>query len=257
MMATIDFGTTAQDYGRYRHGFPAALFDRLAAFDVGLPGQRVLDLGTGTGTLARGFARRVCTVTGLDPAAPMLEQARRLDEEASVRVEYVVGRAEETGLPDASFDVVSAGQCWHWFERGRAAREAYRLLIPGGRLVIAHYDWLPLPGNVVEATEQLIIRHNPRWKDAAGGTGIYPLWPVDVAVAGFGEIETFTFDAPAVYSHEAWRGRIRASAGIAASLPPDRVEAFDRELAALLAERFPEDPMATPHRVFALVCRRS
>src|SRR5215213_4575476 len=69
MMATIDFGKTAQDYGRYRHGFPAALFDRLAAFDVGLPGQRVLDLGTGTGTLARGFARRGCTVTGLDPAA--------------------------------------------------------------------------------------------------------------------------------------------------------------------------------------------
>jgi SAM-dependent methyltransferase len=186
----------------------------------------------------------------------MLEQARRLDEEAGVRVEYVVGTAEGTGLPDASFDVVSAGQCWHWFKREQAAREACRLLVPGGRLVIAHYDWLPLPGNVVEATEQLIIRHNQRWKDAAGGTGIYPLWPIAVAVAGFGDIETFTFDEPAVYSHEAWRGRIRASAGIAASLPPDRVEVFDRELAALLAERFPDDPLVTPHRVFTLVCRK-
>ena len=52
----IDFGKTAQDYGRYRAGFPSALFDRLATFDIGTTGQRVLDLGTGTGTLARGFA---------------------------------------------------------------------------------------------------------------------------------------------------------------------------------------------------------
>src|SRR5215217_4819901 len=172
MMATIDFGTTAQDYGRYRHGFPDALFDRLVAFGVGLPGVRVLDLGTGTGTLARGFARRGCTVTGLDPAAPMLEQARRLDEEASVRVEYVVGWAEETGLPDASFDVVTAGQCWHWFDRPKAAQEVRRLLAPNGCLVIAHFDWIPLPDNIVEATEKLIEQHNPEWR-MSGGRGMY------------------------------------------------------------------------------------
>ena len=42
-----------------------------------------------------------------------------------------------------------------------AALEARRLLAPSGRLVIAHFDWLPLPGNVVEATEALIKAHNP------------------------------------------------------------------------------------------------
>ena len=54
----VEFGRTARDYGRYRAGFPDLLFEELAARGVGLAGQRVLDLGTGTGSLARGFARR-------------------------------------------------------------------------------------------------------------------------------------------------------------------------------------------------------
>lgn len=250
----IDFGKTAQDYGRYRAGFPDALFERLAQRGIGRRGQQVLDLGTGTGTLARGFARRGCLVTGLDPAVPLLEEARRLDAEAGVMIRYVVATAEDTGLPPAEFDVVTAGQCWHWFDRARAAREARRLLLPGGWLVIAHFDWIALPGNVAEATEHLILTHNPRWA-LARGTGIYPAWPRDVAIAGFRSIETFSFDVDAIYSHEAWRGRIRASAGVAASLPPEGVTAFDAELAATLRARFPDDPLPVPHRVFALVCR--
>ena len=53
------------------------------------------------------------------------------------------------------------------------------------------------------------------------------------------------------FSHADWRGRIRASAGIRASLPPEAVERFDIELAAVLAERFPDEPLAVPHRVWA------
>lgn len=250
----IDFGRTAEDYGRFRAGFPEAFFERLAAFGIGRPGQRLLDLGTGTGTLARGFARRGCRVTGLDPSAALLAEARRLDEQAGVDVRQVQATAEETGLPAASFEVATAGQCWHWFDRPRAAQEVRRLLAPGGRLVIAHFDWLPLPGNVVEATERLIERHNPAWK-MGGGSGLYPAWLRDVAVAGFREIETFSFDVEVPYRHEAWRGRIRASAGVAASLPPEEVARFEADLQRLLAERFAADPLQVPHRVFAVVCR--
>lgn len=252
----IDFGKTAADYGRHRAGFPDALFERLATFGVVVRGQRILDLGTGTGVLARGFARRGCVATGLDPSAPLLDQARRLDREAGVEISYVSATAETTGLPDASFDVVSAGQCWHWFDRPRAALEVRRLLVPGGRLVIAHFDWIPLPGNVVEATEQLIERHNPEWK-LGGQNGVYGPWLRDVAVAGFSDIETFSFDIDVPYTHEAWRGRIRASAGIAASLSADAVATFDDDLRQLLAAQFPAEPLQTLHRVFAVVCRSS
>jgi SAM-dependent methyltransferase len=223
----VDFGKTAQDYGRHRAGFPEALFERLAAFGIGRRGQRVLDLGTGTGTLARGFALRGCAVTGLDPSAPLLDEARRLDREAGVSICYVTATAEQTGLPDAGFDGVSAGQCWHWFDRAKAALEVRRLLVPQGWLVIAHFDWIPLPGNVVEATERLIEKHNAEWK-WGGGTGIHRAWLRDVAVAGFGNIETFSFDVSVAYTHEAWRGRLRACSGAGAIFGRAAVHAASR-----------------------------
>jgi len=250
----INFGKTAQDYSKHRAGFPPAFFERLVAFGVGLPGQRVLDLGTGTGTVARGLAQRGCDVTGLDPSAELIDQAKRLDEAAGVTIHYLQATAEKTTLPAASFDVVTAGQCWHWFDRPKAAQEVRRLLVPDGYLVIAHFDWLPLPGNMVEVTERLIKQYNPAW-NMDGGTGLYPAWLTDVAVAGFQNIETFSFDLPVSYSHEAWRGRIRASAGVAASLPPDKVAQFDTDLAQLLVAQFPDDPLAVPHRVFAVICQ--
>jgi SAM-dependent methyltransferase len=249
-----DFGATAGDYARHRAGFPDSLFERLAALVIGRAWQTVADLGTGTGSLARGFARRGCRVIGIDPAPEMLQAARALDADAGVRVEYRVARAERTGLPDAACDVVTAGQCWHWFDRPRAAAEVARILRNDGALVIAHFDWIPLAGNVVRATEELIEQRNPAWK-MGRGLGVHPLWLRDLGEAGYRELETFSYDMQVPYTPEAWRGRIRASAGVGASLSAEQTEGFDRELALLLASRFPGALLPIPHRVFAVVAR--
>jgi hypothetical protein len=84
---------------------------------------------------------------------------------------------------------------------------------------------------------------------------MYPAWAADVAGAGFVNIDTFSYDVLVTYSHEAWRGRTRASAGVSASLPEDAVKRFDAEHATLLADRFPAEPLMVPHRVWALVAR--
>jgi SAM-dependent methyltransferase len=246
-----DFGRTASDYALHRAGFPAQLLDRLAARGIAPPGARVVDLGTGTGSLARLFAGRGCVVTGVDIAAALLEQARRLDREAGVKVAYVEAPAEATGLPGGEFDVVSAGQCWHWFDRPAAAREVARLLADGGRAVIAHFDWLPIAGNVVAATEQIILRYTPTWP-FADRAGLYPQWLVDLQSAGFTGIETFSFDVAVPYSHEAWVGRVRASAPVSGTLDEDGVRACSHELTAMLRERFAEEPLAVPHRLWAV-----
>jgi len=130
--------------------------------------------------------------------------------------------------------------------------EAARVLRRGGVLVIAHFDWLPLKGNVVEATEQLIEEHNPAWR-MGGGMGMYPRWLRELGEGGYRHLESYSYDTDAIYTPESWRGRIRASAGVGASLPPDGVAAFDAELAAILRERFPGDRLAIPHRVFTLI----
>ena len=84
-----NFGAAASDYGKFRAGFPDSIFDRLAAFGIGAKPQTIVDLGTGTGTLARGFALRGCHVIGVDPDERMLSQARELDLQHSVSVTYV------------------------------------------------------------------------------------------------------------------------------------------------------------------------
>src|ERR1700744_4459025 len=115
MLATapveFDYGRTAQDFARHRAGFPPSLFERLRPLGLGIPGQRVLDLGTGTGSLARGFARSGAIVTGLDVSPLLLEQARALDRAEDLHIDYRVARAEASGFGDGAFDLVSAGQC--------------------------------------------------------------------------------------------------------------------------------------------------
>jgi ubiquinone/menaquinone biosynthesis C-methylase UbiE len=211
----IDFGKTAGDYAKHRAGFPDAFFQRLMTMGVILAGMKALDLGTGTGTVARGLARSGLEVTGLDKSSALMEQAKLLDADAGVAVRYVERTAEATGVPDHSLDVVTAGQCWHWFKRDEAAKEAHRVLKPGGHLVICHFDWVVLPGNVSDLTENLIRSYNPAWN--LGGPWRYYPWIGDLSAAGFARLESFSFDEETPYTHEAWRGRVRASAGIGAS----------------------------------------
>lgn len=108
------------------------------------PGERVLDLGCGTGTLAIAASRRqpAAHVVGLDADPRMVSQGRRKAEAAGLEVEFQTGSATEVPYPDRSFDAVLSSLLFHHLDRDAkhaAAREIVRLLVPGGRVVIA--DW--------------------------------------------------------------------------------------------------------------------
>jgi ubiquinone/menaquinone biosynthesis C-methylase UbiE len=106
-------------------------------------GNRVLDIGTGTGELARRFAQnRSCRVVGLDPSPPMIAEARRKATEAGWgEVEFQVAEAPflEIPYPDGTFDAVASSQAFHHLHERRkpaAVKEMARVLAPGGRLAI-------------------------------------------------------------------------------------------------------------------------
>jgi SAM-dependent methyltransferase len=247
----IDFGAVATDYARHRPGFPDAFFDYIRRYAIGARAQDIADVGCGTGTLARGFAARGCRAVGVDPSPEMLAQAVALTRADGVEVSYVRGWAEATGLAAGRFDLICAGQCWHWFDRGRAAVEVARLLRPNGQVLIAYLSYLSDPGTVGAETESLVLKHNRGWQ-LAGSDGR----PVQFAedVQALGPVEIFDFDLDLSFTHESWRGRLRACNGVFV-MPSEAVAAFDADLAAMLAGRYP-NPMLVPHRIFGIVAKK-
>ncbi|MDA1073705.1 MAG: hypothetical protein O3A63_02940, partial [Proteobacteria bacterium] len=104
---------------------------------------------------------------------------------------------------------------------------------PGGRLVISHFSFLPRVDPIVAASEKLVLKYNPTWSGADwdGNFAPVPNWSKGV----FDLVGWFVYDEPIPFTRESWRGRMRALRGIAASLNPVEVDAFDREHEALLA----------------------
>lgn len=249
--ANPDFGRTAGDYATHRAGFPDAFFQACRDRGWVVPGEYAIDLGTGTGTVARGLAAQGLSVTGLDRSAALMAEAAALAVREGLAVDWVEGSAENTGQADAAFDLVTAGQCWHWFDPAKATAEIGRILRPGGRLIIAHFDWLPLPGNPIELTERMILELSPEWP-FGGGTGFHPEWARHLGQAGFQAIESFSFDHGQPYTLDAWCGRIRASAPVSGSRTPEQVAAFDGAHRAALLQQFGAGPYILPHRVWAI-----
>jgi hypothetical protein len=122
-------------------------------------------------------------------------------------------------------------------------------------LVICAQNWYPLGDNVVARTEAIVQRHNPKWP-LGGLDGMTPGAVRDLRAAEFQSIESFSVDFNIPYSHEGWRGRMRASAGVSGSLAPDQVKVFDEDLADMLARDFPQQPLQVTHCLYAAFGRK-
>jgi SAM-dependent methyltransferase len=135
MNPTHRFSDRVENYVRYRPGYPVAVLDILRA-DAGLtPDAAVADVGSGTGISAELVLRNGNTVFGVEPNAAMRAAAEQLLA-ASPKFRSVAGTAEATTLPDASVDLVVAGQAFHWFDHATARAEFARVLRPGGRVAL-------------------------------------------------------------------------------------------------------------------------
>src|SRR5262245_47354984 len=125
------FSDRADDYVRYRPGYPAeaisAILDGLGSSEH----VRAADVGAGTGISARLLGDRGVHGIAVEPGEEMRRAAS-----SHPRVQWTGGTAEATGLQSASVDLVLCAQSFHWFRPFPALTEFTRILRPGGRLAL-------------------------------------------------------------------------------------------------------------------------
>jgi SAM-dependent methyltransferase len=129
VMNYFSLASAAERYARGRPYFHGLATARIAA--VCGPVERGLDVACGTGLSTRALAEIARTVVGSDLSPGMLAHA-----DPHPRVSYLIARAEALPLADASFDLITVCQAFHWFDQERFLAEAHRLLRPGGWLAL-------------------------------------------------------------------------------------------------------------------------
>src|SRR5713226_6567855 len=146
------------------------------------PGETVLDVGCGTGTLALVAKERIGaagSVSGIDPSAQLLTRARRKAARRGLEINFQLGVIEQLPFPDQSFDAVLSTLMMHHLPiplKRQGLAEIARVLKPGGRLVIADFT-------------RKQERQGPAARFHAGGSGMQELAAI-VSDAGFDHLET-------------------------------------------------------------------
>lgn len=251
---TFDWGKTSSDYAKYRDIYPDEFYKRIIDLDLCTKGQKVLDLGTGTGVLPRNMYKYGADFTGADISENQIAQARRLSEESGMDIKYIVVSAETIDFPDDTFDVVTACQCFMYFNKKIALPKIYKALKPDGHFCILFMSWLPFESEIALKSEELILRYNPDWNGAAYNPSreqdnniLTPDWCEGMFVVE----NQFGYDVDLKFTRESWNGRMKACRGIgASSMSTEEIEAWEKEHLAYL-ETVPES-FDIPHYVTVL-----
>lgn len=232
----FDWGKTSADYAKYRDVYPQAFYDKILARGCCTAGQTVLDIGTGTGVLPRNLYRYGANWTATDISANQIEQAKRLSE--GMQIDYRVSATEDLNFSSDSFDVITACQCFFYFDHARVAPNFARMLKPNGRLLVLYMAWLPFEDEIAAASEKLVLKYNPNWSGA--GETVQPISFPDCYDAQFELIyhEEYSLNVP--FTRESWHGRIRSCRGIGASLSETEIAKWEQEHRKLLSEITPE-----------------
>ena len=224
----FDWGRTAEAYAKFRDIYPEEFYQRIIDLGLCIEGQSVLDLGTGTGVLPRNLYRFGASFVGVDISEEQIEQACRLSAEAGMDITYTVASAEEIIFPDNSFDVVTACQCFMYFDRAVVLPKIRNMLKDGGHFCILQMSWLPDESEIADHSEKLVLKYNPAW--TGSGMKRYTLKSTEWFKEHFELANAVTFDLPVTFSRESWHGRIKACRGIgASSLTEDKIAAFEKD----------------------------
>lgn len=232
----FDWGRTSADYAKFRDIYPEKFYRKILDRNLCMDGQSVLDLGTGTGVLPRNMYRYGAKWTATDISENQIAQARILSE--GMDIDYHVTATENINFPDGSFDVVTACQCFWYFDHETLMPKLWRMLRQGGSILVLYMAWLPFEDKIAGESEKLALKYNPDWSGA--GETVHPIWIPDCYKEKF-ELayhEEFLLHVP--FTRESWNGRMKACRGIGASLSETEIAKWEEEHKKLLVQIAPE-----------------
>ena len=224
----FDFGKTSADYAKYRDIYPEEFYNKLLELKIGTEGQKILDLGTGTGVLPRNMYRFGAEWTGTDISENQIKYARELTENAGQKIEYIVSSAENLDFPPESFDAVTACQCFMYFDKSVIVPKISRWLKNNGHFAVLFMAWIPAESEIASESEELVLKYNPDWNGCGWKRNpvTFPDWAEDF----FTLEDAVGFDVPVTFTRETWHGRIKACRGIgASSLTAEQIAAWEKE----------------------------
>lgn len=155
------FNAVADDYDRYRPGYPDALFEDLALATGLGSGDRILELGCGAGQATRGLAGLGVPLLALDPGPALIRAAAARVGQAP-HVAFAETTFEAWPLQSKAFKLVLAAQAWHWIDPAVRFEKAAQALVPGGVLAVMGNVPLPGPADVTAEFEVLFKIHAPQ-----------------------------------------------------------------------------------------------
>lgn len=155
MKTTERFSDRVANYVKYRPGYPAEVTEQLRALGLLRAGAVIADIGSGTGISSQLFLDADCEVFGIEPNREMREAGEKMLA-AHSRFHSIDASAEATTLPDASVDLVVAGQAFHWFDAEKAKAEFKRILKPGGSVALIWNDRRTDSTDFLKAYEDLL-----------------------------------------------------------------------------------------------------
>ncbi len=224
----FDWGRASKEYAKYRDIYPGEFYEKLAQLSLGVEGQEVLDLGTGTGVLPRNMYVYGAKWTGTDISENQIAYAEELTREAGMDIKYVVTSAEDIDFPEESFDVITACQCFMYFDKSVLLPKIHKMLKKDGHFAVLFMAWLPGESEIAKRSEELVLKYNPSW--TGGGMTRYQLETPPWCGELFEPVHMLTYDLPVTFTRESWHGRMKACRGIgASSLSGSEVEAWERE----------------------------
>ena len=236
--AKFDFGRTSTDYAKFRDIYPQSFYEKIVSLGLCTNGQKVLDVGTGTGVLPRFMKKYGAEWTGIDISKNQIEEAKRLSKNDN-SIQYFVRTAEETGFSPSSFDVITACQCYWYFDFEKTAKEFSRILKPNGKVLFLEMEWLPFEDKIANESENLVLKYNPAWNGK--GAIQKPISIPQEYEKNFKLIAHEEWKLPVHFTRESWNGRMKACRGTGASLSSEKLSQWEKEHLSLLEKIAPKE----------------